>query len=215
MNKFTGVVLAGGKSLRMGQDKALLPVGKQLMIKGVLASLKAHSEEIIVVTNKVAEFSFLKVPVFPDIVPGRGPLGGIYTGLIRSKTFHNLIVACDMPFLNQDLVKFMLEEVYDYDVVIPEHNGQLEPLCAIYSKNCIKPIEKELHRNDLKITNFLQYVKVRRITGKETAKFDSEGLSFANINAPEDYNKLKASGGSQVSKNKVCKFRSERGREIL
>ena len=200
MNKFTGIILAGGKSLRMGQDKALLPLGKQLMVEEVLTSLRAKSAEIIVIANKVQEFSFLKVPVFPDIIPERGPLGGIYTGLVKSKTFHNLFVACDMPFLNQDLVKFMLEEVCDYDVVIPEHNGKLEPLCAVYSKNCIKPIEKELHKNNLKITDFLTEVKVRRINEKEIAKFNLRGLSFVNVNTPEDYNRLKALGGDRMPK---------------
>lgn len=191
MNKFTAIILAGGKSSRMGQDKALLPLGEQLMVERTLSFLKSHSAEVIVIANKVKGFSFLKVPVFADIIAECGPLGGIYTGLVRSKTVHNLIVACDMPFLNQDLIKFMLEEIYDYDVVVPEHNGKLEPLCAIYSKNCIKPIEKELRENNLKVTNFFREVKVRRISEKETAKFNLKETSFANINTPEDYNRLK------------------------
>ena len=178
----------------MKYEKAFLKIGKKTIIEEVFSRLKGIFKEIIIVAHDLKQFDSSKTLVVPDIIPAKGPLGGIYTGLVKSNTFYNFVVACDTPFLNQDLVKFMLEGISDYDVVIPEHNEQLEPLCAVYSKNCIKPIAKELHGNNLKITNFLQYVKVRRITEKETAKFDSEGRSFVNINTPEDYRRFKYAG---------------------
>lgn len=190
----TAIILAGGMSSRMKCEKAFLKLGSKTIIEELISRLEKRFSKIIIIANDTKEYMKFGIKVVSDILPEKGPLGAIFTALVKSDSFYNFVFACDMPFINQDLVKFMLEGIYDYDVVIPEHNEQLEPLYAIYSKNCIKPIEKELHGNNLKITSFLQYVKVRRITAKETARFDSDNFSFININTPDDYRRLKYAG---------------------
>ena len=121
----------------------------------------------------------------------RGPLGGIYTGLLHSKDMYNFVVACDMPFINPELIKYMLGKISNYDVVIPEYNNRLQPLCAIYSKSCIRPIEIELSKKNLKVINFLKYVKVKKITEKVVTRLNPEKRCFANINTPRDYQAVK------------------------
>lgn len=191
MNKFTGIILAGGKSLRMGQDKALLPVGKQLLIEEVLTRLKIHSEKVIVIANQIKEFSFLGVPVFPDIVPGQGPLGGIYTGLVKSETFHNLIVACDMPFISAELLRYLANRIDAYDITIARYKNRFQPLCAFYSKNCIQAIKQQLQQGNLKIRDVFKQLRVNVITEDEIDQLKLNEQAFTNINTPEDINLLK------------------------
>lgn len=182
----TGIILAGGESVRMGKDKAFILFSGKPLIETVMVKLSALFKDLIIITNKPRLYRKYGIKIQKDILPGRGPLGGIYTGLLSSKTLHNFIVACDMPFLNQDLIRYMVEEINGFDVVIAKAHGRFQPVHAVYSKHCIGPIENELSKNNLKITNFFQYVKVRTITEKEAARFDPDGLSFKNINTPEN-----------------------------
>ena len=185
-NKTTGIILAGGKSSRMGEDKAFITCSGKALIEILIDKLSALFEDLLIVTNKPDLYQKYDIEARPDLLKDRGPLGGIYTGLRHSKTKHAFVAACDMPYLNQDLVRFISGRIDDHDVVMPEYKGWLEPLCAIYSTNCITPIEKQLSAGNLKITDFLQYVKVRIIDEKDIDRFDPEGLSFVNINTPED-----------------------------
>lgn len=187
--KITGIILAGGKSSRMGDDKSFLLCSGKPLIEIVVDKLLHFFKDLIIVTNKPHLYKKYGIRTEPDILKGRGPLGGIYTGLITSLDKYNFIVACDMPFLNQDLIQYMLERINGYDIIIPERSSKLEPLCAVYSKNCLKPIQDELSRNNLKITDFFKQVKVRTITEKETARLNSDKPSFVNINTPQDYRK--------------------------
>lgn len=191
IDNVTGIILAGGKSSRMGEDKAFLPFPEKSLIEILIDKLSFIFKDLIIITNKLHLYEKYGIKTYCDILKERGPLGGIYTGLVSSEDMHNFIVACDMPFLNRDLIQYMLGEISDYDVVIPERNDRLHPLCAVYSKNCIKPIEKGLSKNNLKITDFLKYVKTRIINEKEIAQFDLDNSSFVNINTPKDYCRLK------------------------
>lgn len=192
INDITGIILAGGKSTRIGTNKAFLKIGEKTIIDQILAGFESIFREIMIVTSEIKQSCFLeRSRVVPDIIPSKGPLGGIYTGLVKSNSFYNFVVACDMPFLNQDLVRYLLEERNGYDVVVPEYKGRLQPLCAVYSKDCIRPIETELSRNSLKITDFFQYVRAKIITEKEIESFDPEKLCFVNINTPQDYKSFK------------------------
>ena len=116
-----------------------------------------------------------------------GSLSGLHSGLVASKSKYNFVVACDMPFLNEELVRYMKNGCENYDIVVPKINHRYEPLFAIYSRNCISFIEKQLERDNRKIMDILALVNKRVITHDELNKFDSEALSFFNINTHVDY----------------------------
>lgn len=183
----TGIILAGGKSSRMGENKAFVLFSNQPLVEILLDKVSALFKDLMIVSNKPHLYQKYGIRVEKDVFQDCGPLGGIYTGLFCSQNLHNFILACDMPFANQDLIRYMLEKSADSDVTIAEHNGRLEPLCAVYSKNCIQPVKEQLVRNNLKIVDFFKHVRVKTISEEEVARFDPEGCCFANINTPEDY----------------------------
>jgi molybdopterin-guanine dinucleotide biosynthesis protein A len=127
-----------------------------------------------------------------DIYPGKGALGGIYSGLRESLSFHSLVVGCDMPFLNIALLRHLIELSPGFDVVIPRVGGYIEPLHAVYSKDCLAPIEALLHKGRLRIADFFPAVKVRYIEDAEVERLDPEHLSFFNINSEADLERARA-----------------------
>jgi molybdopterin-guanine dinucleotide biosynthesis protein A len=147
-------------------------------------------ENVIIVANQPEPFKQIGIRTIPDIMPGCGPLGGIYTGLVNSTDDYNFMVACDMPFVNQNLVNYMLNCKEGSDCIIPSWNGKLEPLCAVYSRRCIEPVSLQLKIGDLKAANICSTVKTRIIHEKEIEGFDPSGLSFTNINTKEDYERI-------------------------
>lgn len=191
----TSIVLAGGRSVRLGRDKAMELVGGESLLQRVLSRLATFSDEVILVMaqdqEEVTDSSYPQLRKIHDLLPGGGSLGGIYSGLTMSPSFHNLLVACDMPFLNVPLLRHLLEVSPPFDVVIPKLGDNLEPLHAIYSKNCIAPIRHLLERGERKITNFLPQVKVRYVEEAELNRFDPEHVSFFNINTQEDMNRAR------------------------
>ena len=187
----TAIILAGGKSSRFGQDKAFIRIKGKPLIKRQLKFLKRIFKRIIIVSNRPDKYKFKGIKVVRDIIPHRGPLGGIYSGLMASSSFYNFTLACDMPFINVRLIKYMIGLKDGYDVVVPRLKKGYETLFAIYSKNCIKPIENRLLKQNFKIRSFFTDVKVRTITQKEIAQFDKEGLCFININTPKDYRRFR------------------------
>ena len=184
------VVLAGGKSLRLGRDKIVENVGKKSLLQRVVSRLSLFNCDIIIVTAKgqsLTQFTgHPKLKIVDDIYPGKGSLGGIYTGVAVSDSFHNLIVAGDMPFLNRDLLSHMMQLSANFDVVIPRVGKLVEPLHAIYSKNCLAPIESLFRQDNLKIIEFFPSVRVRYVEAEEINKFDPKQLSFFNINSEKD-----------------------------
>jgi len=194
----TGIILAGGKSLRFGRNKATEKVAGMTLVERVIKQLSSITREIILVTNEgssqFAAFNFLQV--VSDIYPGKGPLGGIYTGLSTSHTDANIVVACDMPFLNTALLSHMAEISPGFDAVIPRWpNNQIEPLHGIYSGSCIPVMKKRLEDNQLSISECLKEMRVRYFDQKEFSKFDPEFQSFFNVNNQTDielFNKIEA-----------------------
>ena len=184
------VILAGGKSIRLGHDKVLERVGNTSLLERVVSRIDSLSKDIIIVTAEKRTFASLvnhpKVKTAHDILPGRGSLGGIYTGLVKSSSHHNLVVAADMPFLNEALLRYMIEVSDGFDFVIPRINNLFEPLHAVYSKNCIAPIETIFKQGKRVIIELFNYVKVRYVEAAEVDKFDPRHLSFFNINTKED-----------------------------
>lgn len=193
------IILAGGKSIRFGHDKVLERIGKISLLELVISRIDPLSRDIIIVTAKKRTFAPLanhpKVKTITDILPGRGSLGGIYTGLKESKTFYNLVVAADMPFLNESLLRYMIKVANGYDFVLPRINNMYEPLHAIYSRNCINPIKAILEQGKQVIIELFNHVKVRYVEAKEVDKFDPKRLSFFNINTREDLELAKKIAG--------------------
>ncbi len=186
----TSIILAGGNSSRFGWNKALEIINGKNLVQYVVNCLISLSKEIIIVTAQNESLS--RSPSSPmiktvaDIHPGKGPLCGIYSGLLLSSCSQAIVVGCDMPFLNIALLNYMTQLSPTLDVVVPRIGERIEPLCAIYSKNCLVPIHKLLERNELRISELFSVVKVRYVEENEIDKFDPEHLSFYNINTQAD-----------------------------
>jgi len=187
----TGVILAGGKSKRMGTNKAFLEINGQRMIDQIVDIFKNTFEEVILVTNSPIEYLHLDLRIVTDLVPNKGALGGIYTGLFFSSFQHVFVAACDMPFLNREFIDYMVSKVDNFDIVVPRSRDGLQPLHAIYSKRCIRHIEAQLELDDLKITNFYPKVRVKEISHHEILSFDPKSSLFFNINTTEDMEKVR------------------------
>jgi len=191
----TGIILAGGKSRRMGKDKALFKIGGKRSIEIVMEKLKNVFDDVLVVGSHSFDYRFLKAKVIKDIIPDKGPLGGIYTGLLRSRSECNFICACDMPFLNPELLRFMVSEMdEDIEALVPVVKGFVEPLHSIYSRRCLTAIRSHLKLNDLKVRNFLSEVKCKYLSEDLIRRYDPALLSFLNLNTPE---MLELAGGGR------------------
>ena len=184
------IILAGGKSLRLGHDKITEKVGNTTLLEKVISRIDSLSKEIVIVTAEEKSFSQIadnpKVKTVCDIFPGRGSLGGIYTGLVKSNSFYNFVIAADMPFLNRDLLAYMIEVADGFDYVIPHIGSFFEPLHSIYSKDCVSPIETMIERDRKVIIELFEFVKVKYVEAEEIDRFDPRHLSFFNINTFED-----------------------------
>ena len=184
------IVLAGGKGLRLGQNKVSEVIGNESLLERVICGLGFSNKDIIVVTatkQSLAQFiEYPKLRIVTDTYPGKGPLGGIYSGLTASDSFHNFVVACDMPFLNQALIRYLIQISAGFDLVIPRLGNMIEPLHAVYSKACLVPIEEMLRQGNLRISQLLNLVRVRYVEAEEIDRFDPEHLSFFNINTKAD-----------------------------
>lgn len=183
----TAVILAGGKSSRMGYNKAFLKLKGKTFIERQINLLREMFDEILISANTPSEYEYLNLPVFKDIYPDKGPLCGIYTSLINSSSLYTFMLACDMPFVEIGLIKHLKGFTRDYDVVVPKSERGLEPLHAFYSKNCIDPIKKELDSNNLRIISFFPHVKVKIIELESLTSPDSLKDSIKNLNTRDEY----------------------------
>jgi molybdopterin-guanine dinucleotide biosynthesis protein A len=185
----SSIILAGGKNLRMGRNKAFELIGGKPLIERVVERLTPLSERLIIVSSwEQFELPFASgTEIVPDLWPHYGPLGGIYTGLMASPSHYNIVVACDMPFLNTGLIQHMVDISGGYDAVIPRlDNGMVEPLHAVYSRECLDEMKKHLESGQLKVYVLLQHLKVRYMERTESEKLDPQSLSFFNINQQSD-----------------------------
>ncbi|BCV22102.1 putative molybdenum cofactor guanylyltransferase [Moorella sp. Hama-1] len=183
-----GIVLAGGKSTRMGTNKALLPLRDKSLLATVVAALRPLFAEIIVVTNTPELYRDLGARLVRDVIPGRGPLSGFHAGLLASPYWHNFIVACDMPFLDPALISYLLGRAPGYDAVVPRRGEYLQPLHAVYSRGCLPAIEACLKKGEYQAFAFYPRVRVRYIDVdrlKDRGFNDPEEVFF-NINTPAD-----------------------------
>ena len=183
----TAIILAGGKASRMGTDKAFLKIGNQHLIKRQIGLLRKIFEKIIIVTNSLPKYRGYKgIKIISDLITNRGPLGGIYSGLVASSSTYNFVVACDMPFINQALIRYIIRNRDNYDIVIPKIDKKYHPLFGVYSKNCIPVIEKAFSKDKLNVSTIFPKVKTGFISREEIERFDKHLLSLININTQDD-----------------------------
>jgi molybdopterin-guanine dinucleotide biosynthesis protein A len=193
----TGVVLAGGKSRRMGRDKAFLPFGPGLLIERVIEAVRQVTAEVILITNTPEQYRRFGLPVFSDVIPEAGSLGGIYTGLISARTPYSLCLACDMPFVKATFLRFLCDTAAEADVVVPRNAEDFQPLCAMYSQVCREPIRRQIEAGRLKITGFFNQVRVRVVDGDLLARYDLHDIMFFNANTPQEYERARLISGEQ------------------
>ena len=190
----TSIILAGGRSLRLGQNKALQAIEGKSLIQWVVDRLAVLSTEIIIVTAHGEEIpcsSTAKIKTVADIYPGMGPLGGIHSGLTASASPRSVVVSCDTPFVTVGLLAYMTQICPAFDIVVPRIKDKIEPLCAVYSRNCLAPIEELLEQDERQIRKLFGMVRVKYVEEDEVNKFDPEHLSFFNINSQADLDRAR------------------------
>lgn len=184
------IILAGGKGIRLGQEKAWVELGGISLLQRVVSNVEFLNSEVIIVKATEQELPLvsasINLRVIPDAVTGKGPLAGIFVGLVNSKYNYNLILACDMPLVNKDLVNYMRTVAQGYYAVVPRPGSHLQPLQAVYSKNCIFEIENLLSSDDRSVLDVFDKVRTRYVESTEIKRFDPSYRSFVNINTPAD-----------------------------
>lgn len=191
----TGIILAGGEGKRLGKDKAAIMLNGELLVSKIVSTLKKVFKEVLIITSEEKLESYKSIlsgqniKIYPDIYQQKGALGGIHSGLKFSSSFHSFFAGCDMPFLNLSLIEYFKEISKAYDVVVAKLESRFEPLHAVYSKNCLPYIEDLIKKDNLRIFDFYDKVKLRIIGEDEIERYDSKKLSFFNINTVEDQKK--------------------------
>jgi molybdenum cofactor guanylyltransferase len=185
---FSGVILAGGQNKRFnGRNKALTSFGGKRIFDYIYATFKSLFDHIIIVTNDPESYLEWDATIVTDLFPISCSLTGLHAGLYYTRTPFAFFSACDTPFLKADLVKLLLASVSDHnDIVLPETAVGLEPLCAVYSKRCLQPIETHLKQQKLAIRGIYNKLKVKTVTEKRLRVVDPELNSFFNVNTPQD-----------------------------
>lgn len=188
-------IQSGGESRRMGQNKALMPFMGQPLIARVLNRLAPIAREIFITTNELESFQFLNIPLYKDVILGKGALGGLYTALWAARFPVVAVVACDMPFVNPALILAQRARLLDenMDVVIPRSPTGLETLHAVYRRDvCLPAVLEALKTEQRRMISWFPAVKVRVMEADEVAQFDPDFRSFINVNTPEEFRQAEA-----------------------
>jgi molybdopterin-guanine dinucleotide biosynthesis protein A len=189
MQALSAAILVGGESRRMGYNKAFLKIGQSNLVESIVARLKTIFPDVFLIGNDPEPYRSLGLPVIADLYKGCGPLGGIHAALVAANTPYVFITACDVPFLDVQVVAHMAGKVSGYDVVVPKIRGYLEPLCAIYGKNCLPAIESQLKCGQCKVIALFSAVRVNYLEQEEIEKLTAVEKAFLNINTPKDMQK--------------------------
>ncbi len=182
----TCVILAGGQSTRMGQEKAFLDILGRPMIEWTLDALAGLGDETLIITNTPARFAYLGHRAVADLYPGQGALGGLYTGLTAMQGDYAIVTACDMPFLNRDLLGYQVSLATQWDVVAPRIGDYFEPLHAVYGRRCAQAITATLAAGRQRFFDVFARLQVRYVEQEEIERFDPQHCSFMNVNTPAD-----------------------------
>ena len=183
----SAIILAGGKSSRMGRPKALLPFDGEPLIVHTVRTLARLFPDIVVVAAPEQELPPLPVTFVRDEVAYQGPVGGIFYGLRAARTAVGFVTSCDAPFLNLSLISYLIAQIADYDVVVPHWQERLQPLHAVYRRSVAPLLQEQLEHGELRPIFLYQKVRTREVGADEIRRLDPEGLSFRNLNSPEDY----------------------------
>jgi len=196
----TGVILAGGLSKRYGQNKAFLELDGIRLIDRVTAEMKNIFRQVILITNEKDPYVYLGLPTVEDLIRGLGPIGGIYTGLMSISDQAGFFVACDMPFINRQLVRYMVDIKDNYAAVIPSGASGLEPLHAIYSQSCLGAIKTLINTQRYQVRLFYEHISVRYVTQDEIRKFVPPQKAFLNINTPHEFVRIQHVNKTRVKR---------------
>lgn len=191
MNKFgSAVILAGGKSQRMGFDKQLLKVNERRLMDTIICKLRQEFNEIIIVTNKPEYYNELVDKITKDIIPGKGPLSGIHSGLHAASSEYVYFIACDMPNINLEYIRYMKKNIGHRNVYagVTRFGDWIEPFNAFYSRRLKDEISVHLANNKRSINSLLEKLKVHYISEREARKFSPNWDMFYNLNTKEDLN---------------------------
>ena len=191
MSKVTGVILAGGKSRRMGTDKALLSVGRDAMIERAVAELSKVCAGVLISGCGEETGRRLGLKVVPDLIEGMGPLSGIHAALLAAQSDKCLVVPCDMPFLSAELAEVMIRQSEGYDVAVPQHGDYLQPLFAVYDHSCIQAIEEALRNNRHKVVDFYPRMRVNYVSETILQAAADIDTVFFNVNTPLELEKAR------------------------
>ncbi len=186
-----GVILAGGKSSRYGKNKALEEFRGLSLIERVCRVMRSVFRNVVLITNSPEEYTHLEIPMEEDLKKGLGPIGGILTALRTIPQDAGFFVACDMPFLNPELIRYMVKQRGEFDAVVPVISGKMEALHALYGKQCLPAVEHLISSGNLQIFRFFPEVSVRYITEEEIRAYDPRLASFLNVNSPQELRRLK------------------------
>ena len=185
----TGIILAGGKSTRMGVNKSFLKLGNETIIERIINLMKSIFDEVIIITNSSDEHKFLDLPLYEDIFKDIGPLGGIHSGLTHSKTKNNFVISCDIPLMTKEMIEYIVEYKSEKPIKFCEAAGYHQPLAGVYSKSVIAEIEKvisdENAATDKSFHHFLKRVDAEIIHPENLPFYKDE--TFFNVNSKSDY----------------------------
>ncbi len=182
-----GAVLAGGKSLRFGKNKALQQFGGKRFIDCAIESLRPFCDPIMVIVNEIEPYLDTGVSLALDIIQHQGPLGGIYTALLFSPAEWVLVKATDMPFLVPEMASLLINSKEGFDAVVPKLNDYYDPLLAVYNRRCLPAIARQLAQSDKRhVIAFYREVRIRTIAEEQWRKVDPDALSFKNVNTLAD-----------------------------
>ena len=190
MEPVSAIILAGGQSRRMGRDKALITFEGKPIIAHVIDTLRELSDDVLVVSNRSEVYASFGARVVPDADPPSGPLGGISVGLAAAQHDLAIVVACDMPFLNTQLLRSLVERAVNVDAVVPLTGDRFEPLHAVYRRACLAAIERHLADGDRRVISFFDEVRVKAVLETDWRLLDPTGRSLANLNTPDDLRQL-------------------------
>ncbi|SMC83581.1 molybdenum cofactor guanylyltransferase [Sporomusa malonica] len=183
----TPFILSGGKSRRMGTNKSFVRLGGRPLIEIVKEKvIEIFDKTPIIITNHFADYEYLGCDMVADIVKDKGPLGGIHAGLVSSPTPYIFVFACDMPFIEKAFVHYMLNRLGQEDILIPHNGESVEPLHAIYSKQCLGAIKAHLHEDRRCVQSFFQDVNIAYVNQNEMHRLNLLDCYFLNVNTVED-----------------------------
>lgn len=188
----TGVILSGGRSSRMGVNKSFLKLGNQTIIERIVNLMKSIFSEVIIITNTPDEYKFLNLPLYEDIYKWKGPLAGIHSALVHSKTDKVFVVSCDVPLMSREMIEYIINHKSDKPVFFCEAAGYHQPLVGVYSKSILSAVEKFISNEKLDDKSFHKFLKNvdADIIHPQKLDFYKDEIFF-NVNRPEDFEQIK------------------------